>query len=123
MIAHKDYEERLKGIDSLRKLFKYILSQLNLYADVVLFCEGVDSPAKSESQVLVGIEAVNRYRILLRNTRVLRESGLSYMNDIIEIKQRLKQNPQDTQLRQQLDQIRYLFQNNMRVYEEMKIGI
>lgn len=38
MIAHKDYEERLKGIDSLRKLFKYILSQLNMYADIVLFC-------------------------------------------------------------------------------------
>lgn len=45
------------------------------------------------------------------------------MNDIIEIKQRLKQNPQDDQLRQQLDQIRFLFQNNMRVYEEMRTGI
>lgn len=83
----------------------------------------MESPAKSDSQVPVGIEVVNRYRILLRNTRVLRESGLSYMNDIIEIKQRLKQNPQDDQLRQQLDQIRFLFQNNMRVYEEMRTGI
>ena len=38
IIMWKDYREKIKGNDGLRKLFRYLLSQLNLYAEALLFC-------------------------------------------------------------------------------------
>lgn len=38
IIAWKDYREKIKGPDALRKLVRYLLSQLHLYAEVILFC-------------------------------------------------------------------------------------
>jgi hypothetical protein len=39
LISWKEYREKLKGQDPLRKLFKYILAQLIQYAEIILFCE------------------------------------------------------------------------------------
>jgi len=37
-ITWKDYIDKLGKVDSLKKLFRYILHQLNLHAELILFC-------------------------------------------------------------------------------------
>lgn len=59
----------------------------------------------------------------MRNTRKVREAGLTYIANIIEIKDQLKQNPQDENLKRQLNQIRYMFQSNIEVFEQMRCGL
>lgn len=79
-----------------------MLSQLHLYAEVVLFIEPSSIDNELDFREASEIETVNRYRFLLRNTRNIREARISYINNIVEIKEQLKSNPADETLRNEL---------------------
>ena len=126
IISWKDYREKLRGQDPLRKLFKYILSQLILYVEIILFCEPQArevQPGQSHHSIPYDLETINRYRFILKNTRKFRENNLNIVQQINELKSQLRRNPSDPNVKIELDQIRILFQSNIAAFEQMRVGL